>query len=229
VTASGGDDLEALEASLRRRFRVVDTAVTVADRTISLLHPASAEDLINEQDFERDERLPYWAELWPSARVLGDVVLARTWPTTRVLELGCGAGLVATAAAVAGLDVCATDYYDDALRFTRVNVWRNAARTVETRMIDWRDVPPDLGRFGLVLGSDVLYERPYGALVARAIRVCLADDGRALISDPGRVGREGFLSSLAAEGLRLASRTEHAFVEGPIRQTIVLFEVVRRG
>ena len=41
-----------------------------ADGSVSLLHPASAEDLINEQDFERDERLPYWADKWPSSFVL---------------------------------------------------------------------------------------------------------------------------------------------------------------
>jgi hypothetical protein len=58
-------ELEALDESLRRRFRAVQTAVDVGTRTLSILHPASAEDLIDERDFERDERLPYWAELWP--------------------------------------------------------------------------------------------------------------------------------------------------------------------
>jgi len=33
-----------------------------------------------------------------------------------VLELGCGSGLVATSAALAGFDVVASDYYEDAPR-----------------------------------------------------------------------------------------------------------------
>ena len=53
--------------------------------------------------------------------------------TRRCLELGCGAGLVTCAAARAGFDVTASDYYLDALRFTAVNAWRVAQRAVTTR------------------------------------------------------------------------------------------------
>ena len=66
---------KALEASLSRRFRVVETRVEIGDRALVILHPASAEDLIDEKEFEQDERLPYWAELWPSSRVLGGWML----------------------------------------------------------------------------------------------------------------------------------------------------------
>src|SRR5881392_4229957 len=65
------DEIEELERSLRRRFRVDEAAVDVGDVRIVLLHPANPEDLIDEQEFERDERLPYWADLWPSAKLLG--------------------------------------------------------------------------------------------------------------------------------------------------------------
>ena len=66
----------ALRASLERRFRVVETAIKIGGRTLSIRHPASAEDLITEEDFVRDERLPYWAELWPSSRILAEKVIA---------------------------------------------------------------------------------------------------------------------------------------------------------
>ena len=66
--------LGAIEASLRRRFRVVETEIQIEGRAVSLLHPASAEELIDEQAFERDERLPYWAELWPSSRIMAQHV-----------------------------------------------------------------------------------------------------------------------------------------------------------
>jgi hypothetical protein len=62
------------EEKLRRRFRVIETDVEIGGRTLSILHPESAEDLIDERDFDLDERLPYWAELWPSARVLAEHV-----------------------------------------------------------------------------------------------------------------------------------------------------------
>jgi predicted nicotinamide N-methyase len=217
-----------IEASLRRRFRVVETTVAVGGETLSLLHPASAEDLISEIDFDRDERLPYWAELWPSSRVLAEVVLKMQGQGRTLLELGCGSGLVTSCASIRGFDVVATDYYEDAWRFARVNAARNNGVPVRGRMVDWRSLPTDLGRFDVVLASDVLYERPYGDLVAAAIGATLADDGVSYVADPGRVGRAGFLAALSRLGIEVRHRREHPFIDGEIRQKIAIFQVGRR-
>jgi predicted nicotinamide N-methyase len=225
-TPSG--DIDVLREELGRRFRTVESKVCVGERELSLLHPESAEELINEADFERDERMPYWADIWPSARILASHVVQIAGAGRSLLELGCGAGLVATAAAIAGFDVCATDYYDDALRFTAVNVAQHTGRTPETRLVDWRELPKDLGRFDYVVGSDVLYERPYGALVARAVDITLKRAGEAIIADPGRIAAEEFTRDAAKRGLRMAGREEVPFVEGVIRQKITLYRL-RRG
>jgi hypothetical protein len=58
-------------------FELVREEVPVGDRTLAIVRPRSAEDLIDEADYARDERLPYWAELWPSARVLAGRLAAR--------------------------------------------------------------------------------------------------------------------------------------------------------
>src|SRR5438094_2682612 len=199
----------------------------IDNRELSLLHPASAEDLIDEADFERDERLPYWADIWPSARVLATYVARLDGAGRSLLELGCGAGLVATAAALAGFDVCATDYYEDALRFTELNVAEHTGQMPDTRLVDWRELPRDLGRFDLVVGSDVLYERAYGALVARAIDITLKRGGEAVIADPGRIAAEEFVRDAAERGLRLAGHEQVPFLEGAIRQTISLYRLRR--
>jgi ETFB lysine methyltransferase len=220
--------LAAVEASLRRRFRVVETDIEVRGRALSLLHPASAEDLIDERAFEQDERLPYWAELWPSSRIMAEEIVERRGKGHSLLELGCGSGLVATCAALAGFDVVASDYYEDATRFARVNAARNGVPTVRGLLLDWRHLPSRLARFDLVVASDVLYERPYGALVARVLSRTIADDGVALVADPGRVAREEFLAALEPLGLRLVSQTARRFTEEKVRQTITLFEIARR-
>ena len=221
-------DLAALEASLRRRFRVVESVVDMGDRSIVILHPASAEDLIDEADFARDERLPYWAELWPSAKVLAERMLREHGNARALIELGCGSGLVATCASLAGFRVVASDYYEDATRFARVNAWQNGAAVPNTLVLDWRALPPATDRFDVVVASDVLYERAYGELVARAIASLLGPGGAALIADPGRVAREDFLRALAPLGLELRRREDIAFVDGPIRQTITLLEIAWR-
>lgn len=220
-------EMQALRDDLARRFRTTESAVRIADRSLCLLHPESAEELINEADFEQDERLPYWADIWPSARVLASHVAGLDGRGLTLLELGCGAGLVATAAALAGFDVCATDYYDDALRFTAVNVAAHVGLPPRTRLVDWRQLPTDLGRFEYVVGSDVLYERPYGKLVARAIDITLKRGGEAIIADPGRIAAEEFIRDAGQRGLRLARREQVPFVEGSIRQTINVYWLKR--
>lgn len=187
--------------SLHDRFHVASTTIRVGDHEWSLEHPRSAEDLINEPDFERDERLPYWADIWPSARVLADLLVRHHGDGRRALELGCGSGLVACALAQAGYQVTATDYYRDALAFTAGNVARNTGAVAATRLVDWRAMPPDLGRFDLVVGSDVLYERRYATLLTDAIAATIAPTGAAIIADPGRTAYDDFLNAADARGL----------------------------
>lgn len=222
------EEMARLEESLRRRFRVVETAVASGGHEIALLHPASAEELISETDFDRDERLPYWAEPWPSSFVLAREILADRWGGgrgRRLLELGCGAGLVTAAAALAGFDVTASDYYEDALRFARLNAWRSAHRAVDTLLLDWRALPELLPRYDVVLAADVLYERPYAELVARTLARTLAPGGLAIVADPGRIAAAAFVDACAPLGLAIDRAARLPYEEGTVRQTIDLYEI----
>jgi ETFB lysine methyltransferase len=221
------DDYSGEESTLRRRFRAVETKISIAGRALSILHPESAEDLIDERDFDLDERLPYWAELWPSARVLAEHVLTMRGDKRSLLDLGCGSGLVATSASLAGFAVTVSDYYDDALRFARVNVQRNGGEPARSLLLDWRKLPARLQRFDVVVASDVLYERAYGPLVAGVLAATLKPLGIAVVADPGRVGREEFIRALDPLGLRVSMKLDVPFRDGQIRQTIRLFEICR--
>ena len=221
------EDLPALEAVLRRRFRTRETEVSVAGRAVRLLHPENAEDLIDETEFNLDERLPYWAELWPSSRVLAERVLALQPAGARLLELGCGMGLVSVCAALAGHHVCASDYYEDALRFTRVNCWRNTGQEAETRLLDWRDLPSADERFDVVVASDVLYERWQAVHLARAFRRFLVPSGLGLLADPGRAAVGDFLTEAVRHNLRVSDPTGVPYTEGKIRQMICIYEIRR--
>jgi len=195
---------QVLRRRLGRRFAVVTVSVAVGDTTVEIRKPRSADELISPDDFEHDDRLPYWAELWPSALVL-PVYLPS--PPGRLLELGCGVGLVTAMALSAGWDVVATDYYADALLFTEMNALAIAGRSPHTRLVDWRALP-DLGTFDAVVGADVLYERPYSALIAGALARTLAPKGEGIIVDPGRVHAPGFVRACEKEGLVVAAEKE---------------------
>lgn len=203
MTAFGGDDAPALLAG----FDVVTSDVDIHGQQFAIVHPRDAESLIDEAAFNRDERLPYWADLWPSSVALARAVRAMAGGGRTLLELGCGVGLVAAAALKAGFDVTASDYYDEALAFARLNGRRNALREPRTMILDWRHLPSAIPAFDVVVGADVLYERTYGPVVARAIATTLAERGRAMIADPGRVGSPAFFDSLHDVGLRHVGAT----------------------
>jgi len=213
---------------LAAQFDIVRTDIMIAGREVHIHHPRNADDLIDEQAFEDDERLPYWADVWPSARMLAERVATMPVDGRRFLELGCGAGLVSVAAAIAGFDVTATDYYDEALRFTALNVLVNTGVLIDTRIGDWRRFPHDLGRFELVVASDVLYEQAHAGLIAGVLDRTLTGRGSAIIADPGRVAAPRFLDECKERGMPAAILDRVPFEEGNIRQTIDLYEVRRR-
>jgi predicted nicotinamide N-methyase len=220
-----GDDLVR---ELETRFVTTAVDVDVADESLSILKPLNSDDLISEADYVHDERLPYWADVWPSSLILARRLANAPGGGRSLLELGCGLGIVSIAAMRAGFDVLASDYYEDALRFTRANAWRNLQREPGVRMIDWRALPPDLGTYDLIVAADVLYEMTYAELVADALAAALAPRGMAIIADPGRVAVGDFIDACAPRGLTRIERDTYPFVEGTIRQTITLFSI-RRG
>ncbi len=213
-----------LRAELMRRFHTMIRTMRIAERDVELLSPANADDLISEDDYVLDERLPYWADLWPSAQILANEVALMRLAGLRVLELGCGLGVVAIGATFAGGDVTATDYYYDALEFAKVNVADATGKRIATRMVDWTEMPEDLGKFDVVLASDVLYEHRYAAMVAEAIARTLVKGGEAIVADPGRIALDEFREECAERGIA-SEGDPRPFREGEISQTITLWKL----
>jgi predicted nicotinamide N-methyase len=218
---------DALVSALNRRFRTSVEDATVDAHTFSILKPADSDDLIREEDFVKDERLPYWADVWPSSLILAGKLLGLKGRGKTALELGCGVGLCTLAATKAGYDVLSTDYYEDALDVTRANVFRNLGKLARTRLVDWRHLPDDLGRFDLVFASDVLYEKEYAELLPPILNRVLTPSGIALIADPGRVAAPVFVEACAQGGLVIRQKETRPFEAGEIKQEIDLYEIGR--
>lgn len=211
--------------SLRRRFELAQSELVVDGRDYRLLRPRNVDDLISEEDFAIDERIPYWADVWPSARILAEHIATMNGAGMRLLELGCGIGLPAIVAAAAGFEVLATDYYADALEFTEANAQRNGITEIDTRLVDWRRLPEDLGTFDLILAADVLYEKPQAALVAGVIAQCLTADGVALVSDPGRRTAETFSEACSPLGLKVSCLARVPAIDAGAKLTVSIFEI----
>jgi predicted nicotinamide N-methyase len=186
---------------------VVEEVVAVGGRALRILRPRDADALLDEEAFEHEELLPYWAELWPSAVALARSVAGRALRGARTLELGCGLGVPSIAAGLAGGRVLATDWAPAAVAFTLENAQRNGA-SVEAAVCSWA-APQALAErapWDLVLASDVLYERHNCPLLLALLPRLVGARGEVWLSDPGRPPTDGFLAAAAADGWRIASR-----------------------
>ncbi len=119
----------------------------------------------------------YWSFCWASGQVLGQYLLDNPALVAgrRVIDVGCGSGVVAIAAALAGArEVVACDIDEAALAATAANAALNG---VDLSLCgDWS---ARSGDFDVVIAADVLYDRDNLTLLddfrAAAGTVLLAD------------------------------------------------------
>ena len=190
---------------------LIEEIVPLAHGELRVLRPRDAEQLLDEQAFEHEEYLPYWAELWPSGVALAREVSGRSLRGARTLELGCGLALPSMAAALAGGRVVASDWSPDAISAAVSNAARSGA-AIDTLVADWRHPGPLLegAPWDLVLAADVLYERRNADALAE-LRPRLVDGrGEILLADPGRPTEADFLERIEPSFVRRT--TEHGRV-----------------
>jgi predicted nicotinamide N-methyase len=185
---------------------VVEEVVDLPGGAVAVRHPRDGLDLLDEEAFEQNQFLPYWADLWPSAVALADVVARRPPTGKNVVELGCGIALPGIVAARGGAaDVLLADWSPDAVAFAADNAARNAVR-VRTAVASWEE-PDQLrieGGWDLLLASDVLYEERNVLPLLEALDVLAGPSGEVWITDPRRRHTPAFLE-LAAENWRVGT------------------------
>ena len=193
-----------------------------------MAHPALADALIDEEDFTRDERIPYWAELWPSAVALAGHLSKEDLAGGRVIEVGCGVGLPSLTTLARGAGVVATDHYQAALDFVRYNARTNLGDLEpQTRLLNWH-APRTEGleeAFDLVLAADVLYESRNVPALAALIPTLLDPGGEVLLADPRRKNAPIFIEEMRHKGFR-SSAEEHTVSSARVA---VLVHRLRRG
>lgn len=197
-------------------------------KTYRIVRPVAADALIDEEDFERDERLPYWAELWPSAISLARYLSREDVSGRRTIELGCGLGLPSVVALARGARVLATDHYAAALDFAAHNARLNTGRTLETALLDWRAPETEsLGIFDLVFAADVLYEARNAPVLAALVPRLLAPGGEVILADPRRQAAPAFMERMEDLGFRISTEEDAVCQEGP--EVKVLLHRLRAG
>ena len=154
----------------------------------------------------RNERFPYWAEVWPSSIALAQWFSTRKIESSPVLELGCGLGLLGISLAGMGWRVQATDFIEDALIFAHHNASTNrVSGRHRVGYLDWRH--PIGEPFDLIVAADILYEKKSHSILARLLRHLLAPGGQLFVSDPNRPSAVDFVGLLKAKGYQHQSES----------------------
>jgi predicted nicotinamide N-methyase len=216
--------------------------VFVEDRTFMIARPGESDRLLDHPSvrsaFAVDEYMPYWADLWPAARMLAKAILreSSTLPSPklgegrvealRALEVGCGLGLPGITALAMGMHVTLSDYDATALRFAADNARANGFHAFDTLQMDWR-YPPDNLQFPLILASDLIYEMRNVAPLVALIQKMLERGGVCLLTDQDRVPSHVLRDTLTAEGLSFTTKIMRAGEPGGRRLKGTLYRISR--
>ena len=149
---------------------------------------------------DNTDMIPYYADLWPSAEALAQHIADnhQNLSGKRIIELGCGLGLPSLLCAKLGADVTATDFHPhNKTNFNR-NALNNNLNNITYRNMDWSRPHNNLGKFDIIIGSDLLYEAKQIKSLTSAIPTLLAPNGTFILADPGRDHIQTATDSLAS-------------------------------
>ena len=154
------------------------TLPNVPELKLLLLAKNYPQGALSEQEMQRVMNNPlYWVFCWASGEVLARYLLDHPEQVSgkRILDFGCGSGVVAIAAAIAGAgEVIACDIDPLALEATAVNAKLNG---IDLQLCDdYFDIE---GEVDLIIVADVLYDSENFVWLERfsrrAPRVLVAD------------------------------------------------------
>lgn len=180
-------------------------------------------DAVGDQDVlldasDRFAVFPFGLLLWESSMALAAALVDRASAVhgATILEIGAGTGLAGLVAASLGAHVRQTDHLAEAIALCRHNAALNGVGGITTALADWTRWTDD-ARYDLVVGADVLYDRAAHAPVRDILHRNLAEGGRALLTDPGRIDTPAFIGNLRAAGWRIETSVRDVPVIAPVR------------
>ena len=148
---------------------------------------------------------PLFGVVWPSGLALAEAMSSFGVEGHRVLEVGCGLALSSLVLQRRRADITASDHHPLAAEFLRHNAELNHLPPIAFQRAAWEGPNPDLGRFDLIIGSDLLYERDHPALLSQFLACHAKPDAQVILADPGRSRCGQFGERMAAQGY---ARTE---------------------
>lgn len=143
---------------------------------------------------------PVFGIVWDSSKVLAHFMSDYEVKGKRILEVGCGMALTSLMLNGRNADITATDYHPEVEVFLDKNILLNEGKAIPFVRTDWADENNNLGRFDLVIGSDILYERDHIELLSNFINQHTQPECEVIIVDPGRAQHARFSKKMISLG-----------------------------
>ena len=161
-----------------------------------------------------------FGQLWPAGHILAAAMAVFDVAGKRILEVGCGLGLSSLVLQRRRADITASDHHPLVERFLEINARRNGLPIIAYRDLPWLTDDAALGRFDLIIGSDVLYEHQHVAQLAALLQRHARHGAEIMIADPGRGFGNPLSRALRGQDYRVEetrcafAQTDHAPYRG---------------
>lgn len=143
---------------------------------------------------------PLFGLVWPSGLILAAAMQTHVIAGLRILEVGCGLGLASLVVHRRCGDITASDSHPLASTFLAHNLGLNLLLPLKYETGNWARENPGLGKFDLIIGSDLLYDRDQPAVLSAFIDRHSSDAVEVLIVDPDRGNRSNFNRHMLQRG-----------------------------
>ena len=144
--------------------------------------------------------LPLAGLVWSSSELVAHLMVDHDIEDKRILDLGCGMGLVSHLLNLRGADISSMDIDPIAGEYLRKNAKLNRCPKIRFYNASWGDTSPGIGEFDLILGSDILYEPRHIIHLAAFLDRHINESGEVIVADPDRGQTVQFRAMMKALG-----------------------------
>ncbi len=187
---------------------------------------------IGDEDFGEDERMPYWAELWPASLVLCRWLFepaGRPSPASGAWNWGAAWGFRPWPGPGRGPGWRPWTTSGGAVIRARNNAVGNLGGPPFFTRMDWRAPGFRPGAFDFIWGSDILYETRFHAPLTPLFRSLLAPGGRIWLAEPERKVSEPVWQGLVGAGFHVVRLCAVSVPFQHYHASVNLWEVTRPG
>ena len=213
-------------SSVRVRYQTIEFGdVDIHLRTLRDNQQFSDDEGVAEALGISSATWPIFGIVWDSGQVLAHLMFDYNIAGKRILEVGCGIALTSLVLNHRAADITATDLHPETEAFLVRNVLLNGGPEIPFVRTGWADVKSALGRFDLIVGSDLLYETEHAELLSGFIEQHAAPGCEVIIVDPGRGNHARFSKRMLHLGFSRSQPTPEpdGYLERPFRGRVLTY------